>query len=170
MFDNSHKSNRFFENSFALENQSVLDGMQKAASALSVMGTDYQDAFALFTGAQEVLQDADRVGNGLKTVAMRVRGYSEDVETGAYEIDDSLKTISGDLLDLTKIEGVLPEGISIYTDDTKYLDDANKKYKSLVDYFRELSQYWDQYSETTQTDLLQTLFGKTQANNRCLNV
>ena len=152
-------------NSFALENQSVLDGMQKAASALSVMGTDYQDAFALFTGAQEVLQDADRVGNGLKTVAMRVRGYSEDVETGAYEIDDSLKTISGDLVDLTKIEGTLPEGISIYTDDTKYLDDANKKYKSLVDYFRELSQYWDQYSETTQTKLLQTLFGKTQAND-----
>ena len=151
-------------NSFALENQSVLDGMQKAASALSVMGTDYQDAFALFTGAQEVLQDADRVGNGLKTVAMRVRGYSEDVETGAYEIDDSLKTISGDLVDLTKIEGILPEGISIYTDDTKYLDDANKKYKSLVDYFRELSQYWDKYSETTQTKLLQTLFGKTQAS------
>lgn len=138
--------------------------MQKAASALSVMGTSYQDAFALFTGAQEVLQDADRVGNGLKTVAMRVRGYSEDAETGAYELDDSLKTISGDLIDLTKIEGTLPEGISIYTDDTKYLDDANKKYKSLVDYFRELSQYWDQYSETTQTQLLQTLFGKTQAS------
>lgn len=152
-------------NNFALENQSVLDGMQKAGAALAVMGTDYKDAFALFTGAQEVLQDADRVGNGLKTVAMRIRGYTEDAETGAYELDDSLKTISGDLIDLTKIKDKLPEGISIYTDETKYLDDTKKEYKSLVDYFRELSEYWDQYSETTQTKLLQTLFGKTQANN-----
>ena len=151
-------------NAFAVDNQSILDGMQKAGAALAVMGTSYQDAFALFTGADEVLQDADRVGNGLKTVAMRIRGYAENAETGEYEIDESLANISGDLINLTKIEGELPQGISVYTDDTKYLDDAQKKYKSLVEYFKELSTYWDKFSETQQTNLLQKLFGKTQAN------
>lgn len=156
-------------NNFAEENSDILNGMQKAASALSAMGTSYEDAFALFTGAQEVIQDADRVGNGLKTVAMRIRGYSEDVETGSFVIDDSLKNISGQLIDLTKIAGVLPEGISVYTDETKNLPEAEKKYKSLLEYLREISKYWDQFSETQQTELLQALFAKTQANV-CLNV
>lgn len=166
MFDNSHKSNSFFENSFALENQDVLDAMQKAGATLAVMGTNYQDSFALFTGAQEVLQDADKVGNGLKSVAMRIRGYTENAETGAYELDEELSDISGELIDLTKIadDPVLKNGISVYTDDTKDLEESQKVYKSLVDYFRELSQYWDKFSETQQTQLLQKLFGKTQAS------
>lgn len=151
-------------NNFAEENSDILNGMQKAASALSAMGTSYEDAFALFTGAQEVIQDADRVGNGLKTVAMRIRGYSEDVETGSFVIDDSLKNISGKLIDLTKIAGVLPEGISVYTDETKNLPEAEKKYKSLLEYLREISKYWDKFSETQQTELLQALFAKTQAS------
>lgn len=165
MFNNSHKSNRFFENSFALENNDIIDGMQQCSAALSVMGTSYEDAFALFTGAQEIMQDADKVGNGLKSVAMRIRGYSEDAESGGYVVDESLKNISGDLIELTKVAGdpVLQNGISVYTDDTKYLDDAQKKYKSLVEYLGELADNWDKFSETTQTQLLQKLFAKTQA-------
>lgn len=152
-------------NNFALENDDVISGMQQCSAALAVMGTSYEDAFALFTGAQEIMQDADKVGNGLKSVAMRIRGYSEDVESGEYVVDDSLKNISGDLIELTKVAGdpILQNGISIYTDDTKYLDDAEKKYKSLVQYLGELADNWDKFSETTQTQLLQKLFAKTQA-------
>lgn len=151
-------------NKFALDNNDVIEGMQKCSAALSAMGTSYTDAFALFTGAEEVMQDADKVGNGLKSVAMRIRGYSEDVESGEYVIDDSLKNISGDLIDLTKIAGKLPQGISVYTEDTKDLPEAEKKYKSLVEYFREIHKYWDDFSETQQTELLQKLFAKTQAS------
>lgn len=151
-------------NKFALENNDVIEGMQKCSAALSTMGTSYTDAFALFTGAEEVMQDADKVGNGLKSVAMRIRGYAEDVESGGYVIDDSLKNISGKLIDLTKIAGKLPQGISVYTEETKGLPEAEKKYKSLVEYFREIHKYWDDFSETQQTQLLQTLFAKTQAS------
>lgn len=151
-------------NKFALENNDVIEGMQKCSAALSTMGTSYTDAFALFTGAEEVMQDADKVGNGLKSVAMRIRGYAEDVESGEYVIDDSLKNISGKLIDLTKIAGKLPQGISVYTEETKGLPEAEKKYKSLVEYFREIHKYWDDFSETQQTQLLQTLFAKTQAS------
>lgn len=151
-------------NKFALENNDVIEGMQKCSAALSTMGTSYTDAFALFTGAEEVMQDADKVGNGLKSVAMRIRGYAEDVESGGYVIDDSLKNISGKLIDLTKIAGKLPQGISVYTEETKGLPEAEKKYKSLVEYFREIHKYWNDFSETQQTQLLQTLFAKTQAS------
>lgn len=153
-------------NNFALENGDVTDAMQDCAAALSTMGTSYQDAFALFTGAQEIMQDADKVGNGLKSVAMRIRGYSEDAESGGYVVDETLQNISGDLIELTKVasDPVLKNGISVYTDDTKYLDEADKKYKSLVEYLGEIADNWDKFSETQQTQLLQKLFAKTQAS------
>ena len=154
-------------NNFALENSDIVDGMQQCSAALAVMGTSYEDAFALFTGAQEIIQDADKVGNGLKSVAMRIRGYSEDAESGGYVVDESLKNISGDLIELTKVadDPVLKNGISVYTEDTKYLDEADKKYKSLVEYLGEIADNWDKFSETQQTQLLQKLFAKTQSNN-----
>ena len=78
------------------------------------------------------------------------------------ELDESLKNISGDLIDLTKTAQNM-QGISIYTDETKNLATAEKEYKSLVQYLGELSDAWDSFSQTQQNDLLQKLFGKTRA-------
>ena len=149
-------------NSFAETNQDIIEGMERSAAALSAMGTSYKDAFALFTGGQEILQNSERMGTALRSLSMRVRGYSEDSEEGMEELDESLSNISGKLIDLTKTSQNI-EGISIYTDDTKNLDEANKKYKSMVQYLGEISDAWSTFSETQQTDLLQTMFGKTGA-------
>lgn len=149
-------------NSFAETNEDIIEGMERSAAALSAMGTSYEEAFALFTGGQEILQNSERMGTALRSLSMRVRGYSEDSEEGLEELDESLSNISGDLIDLTKTSQNL-EGISIYTDDTKNLDDANKKYKSMVQYLGEISDAWSTFSETQQTKLLQTMFGKTGA-------
>lgn len=42
-------------NNFAESNQDIVEGMERSAAALAATGTTYKDAFALFTGAQEVL-------------------------------------------------------------------------------------------------------------------
>lgn len=111
---------------------------------------------------QEILQNAETMGTSLRSLSMRIRGYSEDAEEGVYELDDELSNISGDLIDLTKTAENM-EGISIYTDETKNLDEANKQYKSLVEYLGEISDAWNTFSETQRTDLLNTMFGKTRA-------
>ena len=49
-------------NAFAETNGDILTGMQKSAAALSATGTSMQDAFALFTGGQEILQNAESMG------------------------------------------------------------------------------------------------------------
>lgn len=49
-------------NNFALTNGDIITGMEKAGATLSAIGTSIQDSFALFTGAQEVLQNAETVG------------------------------------------------------------------------------------------------------------
>lgn len=49
-------------NQFALSNEDILEGMKRAGATLSLQGTSLEDSFALFTGAQEVIQNAERVG------------------------------------------------------------------------------------------------------------
>ena len=49
-------------NNFALTNGDIITGMEKAGATLSAIGTSIEDSFALFTGAQEVLQNAETVG------------------------------------------------------------------------------------------------------------
>lgn len=149
-------------NNFAETNEDIIVGMEKSAAALSAMGTSYEDSFALFTGAQEILQNAETTGTSLRSLSMRLRGYAEDSEVGSEQVDESLTNISGKLIDLTKT-AENAEGISIYTDDTKNLSEAEKKYKSIKDYLGEISDAWNTFSETQQTQLLQTMFGKTRA-------
>lgn len=149
-------------NNFAETNEDIIVGMEKSAAALSAMGTSYEDSFALFTGAQEILQNAETTGTSLRSLSMRLRGYAEDSEVGSEQVDESLSNISGKLIDLTKT-AENAEGISIYTEDTKNLSEAEKKYKSIKDYLGEISDAWNTFSETQQTQLLQTMFGKTRA-------
>ena len=83
-------------NRFAESNIDLVNGMKRAAAALAATGTTYQEAFALFTGAQEVLQNAEVGGRALRSVSMRIRGYSESSEDGLEEADEELKNITGD--------------------------------------------------------------------------
>ena len=63
-------------NKFALTNLDIIEGMERAGATLSAVGMDIQDSFALFTGAQEVIQNAETVGTALKTLSLRIRGES----------------------------------------------------------------------------------------------
>jgi TP901 family phage tail tape measure protein len=148
------ESNRL--NSFAETNEDIVEGMERSAAALSAVGTTYQDAFALFTGAQEILQDSSVAGRALRSISLRVRGYSEDSEDSLLETDDELTTITGDLIDLTKT-AEHTQGVSIFKEG------STTEFKRLVDYFGEINAIWDEMDEKQQNDYLQKAFGKTQA-------
>ena len=89
----------------------------------------------------------------LKTLSLRIRGYSEDTE----ELDSELANITGEVIDLTKTANN-PQGISLFTDASQ------EHYKSMVDYLREISNIWDEIDEKSKTQLLEKLFGKRGAS------
>lgn len=126
--------------------------MERSSAALSAVGTSYEEAFALFTGGQEILQNAEKMGTGLRSVGFRIRGISEETE----EADEELKNITGDLIELTKT-AEHQEGVSIFKPG------STTEYKSLVDYFREIHNIWDEMSQKQQNDFLTKAFGKVQA-------
>ena len=149
-------------NNFALTNQDIIEGMERSAAALAATGTTYKEAFSLFTGAQEVLQNSEVAGRALRSISLRIHGYSESSEDGLLETDDELKTVTGDLADLTKT-AEHSQGVSIFKPG------STTEFKSLVDYFGEIHDIWDEMSQRQQNDFLQKAFGKTQADV-CLNV
>ena len=143
-------------NRFAESNADIVEGMKRSAAALAAVGTDYRDAYALFTGAQEILQNSEVAGRALRSISLRIRGYSESSEDGLLETDEELKNITGDLIDLTKT-AKHSQGVSIFKEG------STTEFKSLVEYFGEISEIWDEMSEKQQNDYLQKAFAKTQA-------
>lgn len=147
----NHLGNRFAESNIDLVN-----GMKRSAAALAATGTTYQDAFALFTGAQEVVQNAEVTGRALRSISMRMHGYSESSEDGLMEVDEELKNITGDLIDLTKT-AEHSQGVSIFKEG------SSTEFKSLVEYFGEINKIWDEMSQVQQNNFLDKAFGKNQA-------
>ena len=145
-------------NKFAESNDDIVEGMKRSAAALAAVGTDYKDAYSLFTGVQEVLQNSEVAGRALRSISMRIRGYDENSEDGFEQTDDELKNITGDLIDLTKT-AQHAQGVSIFKEG------STTEFKSLVDYFGEIHDIWNEMSQKQQNDFLQKAFGKTQAQS-----
>ncbi|MFQ9059748.1 MAG: phage tail tape measure protein [[Eubacterium] siraeum] len=130
-------------NKFALDNTNIVNMLQDSVSAMAEANNTLEETIALETAAFEITQD-ENVGNGFKTVALRLRGISEEGE----EVDGTLQNIKSDLYDLT--------GVSI-------MQDANT-YKSTYQILKEISDVWDNLSDKKRAEALELMFGKHRAN------
>lgn len=139
-------------NTMAEDNQDIVEGMERSAAALAAVGTSTKDAFALFSGIQEVLQNAEKSGTSLRSVALRLRSFDETTE----EYSSDLANITGELIDLTKT-AEHAEGVSIFKPG------STTEFKDLTDYFREIAGIWDEMTQKQQNDFLIKAFGRNQA-------
>ena len=149
-------SNRL--NTMAESNQDIVEGMERSAAALAAVGTSTEDAFAMFSGINEVLQNAEKSGTALRSISLRLRSFDESSE----EYSDDLKNITGELVDLTKT-AQHTQGVSVFKDG------STTEFKSLVEYFGEINEIWDEMTQKQQNDFLIKAFGRTQAD-LCLYV
>lgn len=141
-------------NNFALTNADIIAGMERAGATLSAIGMDIPDSFALFTGAQEVVQNAETVGVALKTLSLRIRGYDEETE----ELSEDVIAATGKVADLTKVASNNFAGVSLWADA------AQTQYRSLKDYLGDIAEIWDEIDAKSQTQILEKLFGKRGAS------
>lgn len=141
-------------NTAATNNAEIVAGLQNSASALAAMNTDLDKSIALFTAGQEISQNATKVGNGLRSIALRIRGYDEETE----QLSEDLVNIKGEVIDLTKVASNNYKGVSLFTDETQ------TQYKDVYDYLQDISEIWDELDAKTKQTLMEKLFGKNRAN------
>ena len=140
-------------NTAATNNTDIIEGLKNSASAMAAMGSTLDENIALFTAGQEIVNDAGKMGNGLRSIALRVRGYDEETE----QLSDDLVNISGEVVDLTKT-AKNAQGVSLFTDATQ------THYKSIYQYLHDISDIYDDLSEKAKQQLFEKLFGKNRAN------
>ena len=144
-------------NTAATNNAEIIQGLQNSASALAAMNTDLDKSIALFTAGQEIAQDAPKVGNALRSISLRIRGYDEETE----QLSDDLVNISGAVVDLTKTTAH-PLGVSLFTDETQ------TQYKDVYEYLEDIAEIWADFDKegraAQKQELMEKLFGKNRAN------
>lgn len=141
-------------NAYGVTNNDVMEGLQQSASAMVAANNTLDENIALIVAGQEITQDANRVGNALKTISMRIRGYDEETE----EYVGDVEKFTGQIADLTQTASNNFAGVSIFTDDTK------TTYKSTYKVLEEIATIWDELTDKNQAELLEVLFGKNRAN------
>lgn len=138
-------------NSQAVSNGDIVEFLTRSSSAMHEANNTLEETIALGTAATEITRDAASVGNALKTVSMRIRGYDEETE----EYVGGIEELEGDIADLTK-SVKHPLGVSLFKDDAK------TEFKSTAELLRDISAVYDELTDKQQADLLEKLAGKRQ--------
>lgn len=155
-------------NNFAISTDGLATALQNSASALKTAQNDFFEAAALTTAANTVVQDPNKVGAGLRTIALRLTGTEaarEELAALGEDVDDFVVTTTSKLdqqiKDLTKTQGNF--GVSLL--------DMNGNYRSTYEVLLDIAKVWDKIAEedlvtgeNRQNALLEMMAGKNRAN------
>lgn len=137
----------------AVSNADMVNVMTRASASMSAANNTFDETIALATAAVEITRNAEQAGNALRTISMRIRGYSEETE----EYSEDIATLTGEIADLTKVASNGNRGISIFE-----VGDP-EQYRSTYDILKDIADIWDELTDKNQAQLLEVLFGKQRA-------
>ena len=125
-------------NNYAISTSEAAEALQASASALKTANNDMDEALALITAGNAVVQDANKVGAGMRTVALRLTGTKsakEELEEMGEETENVITTQS-------KLRDTIKEATAVASNEYKGFDilDENGNYKSTYE-INELSPY-----------------------------
>lgn len=130
-------------NNYAISTSELAESLQKSAGTLQVTGDSFDEAVALTTAANAVLQDPLTVGQSLKTISLRLSGTSvEDMQEAGEEIDGLITTQSKlrqTILDATKVQSNGYKGFDILNDDGTYKT-TYERMLGIAEVFKEIGE------------------------------
>ena len=119
-------------NKFSSSTQDIAEGLKEFSSTSLEAGNNLQESIGLFVSANASIQDSSRAGNALKTIIMRLRGMSTELdETGvpASKLRESIKAITasaGQMVDIMKDDNT-------FKSTTEILKELSEVYPKLTD-------------------------------------
>lgn len=121
-------------NTQPIDTAGLFEGLTRSASSMSAANNTLEETIALITAANSVVQDPSRIGNGLKTISMRIRGATTELE----EAGESTEGMAESTASLRR-EVMALSGVDIMKNDTTFkstyqiLDELSEKWSSLTD-------------------------------------
>ena len=115
-------------------------------------GNDIDQSIGMIVAANDVVQDPDSVGAGLRVIALRIRGATSELESMGEETDTVVKSTAKLQAEIKAISGV------------NILESDNATFKSTYQIMDELSAKWSQLSDIQKATLTDKIAGKNRAN------
>lgn len=138
-------------NKFSISSGGIGTALQKSASSLSSANNTLSESLGLIVAGNDVVQDPDIVGNGIKTIALRLRAASTELEEAGLDTDGVAKSVSDLRQELKALSGV-----DIMINDNTF--------KSTYQIFQEMSKVWGGLSDIAKASITDLAAGKHQAN------
>lgn len=130
-------------NNFALNTSDLSEGIRRVSATLSSAGNTFDETIGLLTAAIEVIQDAPRVATGIRTIALRLRGVTEEGE----EIAELVPTLEKNFQKF---------GIT--------LEKSNGQFKSTYEILQDLAKVRNKMSDFEFAEISELVSGKRQSD------
>ena len=137
-------------NNFAISSGGIGEALKRSAAAFNAANTDLNQAIALITAGNEIVQSPEKVGTMWQTVSARIRGTKSELEELGEDTNNVMS--SSKLRDLVKA----------YT-DVDIMKDTNT-YKDMYTIISEIGKVWKDLEDVDKAALLEALAGKKQSN------
>lgn len=139
-------------NNFAISSSGIGAALTNSASALVGAGNSLDQAIALITSGNAVVQDPESVGAGLRTIALRIRGCTTELEDMGEETDDLISNTPKLQQKLMALTGV------------NILEADNKTFKSTYDILQDIANVYATLDDVDAAAVLEMLAGKNRSN------
>lgn len=155
-------------NNFAISTDGLATALQNSASALTTAKNDFFKAAALTTAANTVVQDPDKVGAGLRTIALRLTG----TEAAKKELEELGEDVSDfEVTTTAKMNESIKMLTKTQTQAGVSLLDMNGNYRSTYEILLDIAKVWEEIAqedlvtgENRQNALLEMMAGKNRSN------
>ena len=136
-------------NNFTSTSEDIAEGLRRSGNALSEANNTYEQSVGIFVAANSSIQQADKVGNAIKSIAMRLRGMETELDKTGLPISklrDKIKEVTAEA----------GQAVDIMSDDNTF--------KSTYQILNELSGVWDKLTDSQRAFLQEQIAGKQQGN------
>lgn len=157
-------------NNYSISTDELASALQRSAATLSLMGNTIDEAAALVTTANSVIQDADSVSAGLRTISLRLVGTEEaEEELSAMneEIDAFVAATN------SKKQQIIKDYTAVASNNYKGFDilDDNGNYKNTYEILLGIAKVYKEIQEQDKklgtnhaVALVEELAGKNRSN------
>ena len=121
-------------NTQPIDTAGIFAGLQRSASSMSAANNTLEETIALITAGNAVMQDPDRVGNGLKTISMRIRGATTELEAAGESTEGMAKSTASLRKEVMALAGVdIMQNETTFKSTYQILDELSEKWSGLTD-------------------------------------
>ena len=129
----------------------LFSALERSASSMNAANNSLEQTIGLITAANSVVQDAESVGTAFKTISMRIRGATTELQDAGLETDGMAESTAK-----LREEIMALSGVDIMIDENNF--------KSTYDILDELSQKWSELTDIQQASITELIAGKRQGN------